>query len=134
MVPPEAVTATVFAAPRLVTVLPELSVMATFDLKVPELPSEVTEQVKKQSELLVPALATGSRRATLEAAPTETVSASGVAVVTVPSVAEMPVAPALVSVAKPFFELATAATPEVKVREVGLPKLTTVPLLLTTVA
>src|SRR5689334_3548900 len=74
---PEAVTVTVFPAPRLETRLPYSSVISTPVLNVPRLPSAVTVQVKKQGEPTVPALAIGVLRATRLAAPIETVNAKG---------------------------------------------------------
>jgi hypothetical protein len=127
------VAVTVMVLAELETVLPRLSVTATLDLTVPELPRVVIVQVKRQGEPIVPALTVRPLKASRLAAPAETVRGREAEVEMVPSLAVTPAVSALFSFVKPFLDEAGVATPEVKLSAVAVPKLIAVPALLTTV-
>src|SRR4249919_3606595 len=127
MLPLVDVTETVLPLPGSLTVLPELSVMLTLALKLPELDISVPVQVNKQGELSVPLLTVACVQAIPAAVPGLTVTARPE-----PLVSELE--PALTRVIAPFLPPEAVATPFVKLICVGVPKPFVPPAKLATVA
>src|SRR4249919_53344 len=134
MLPLVDVTETVLPLPGSLTVLPELSVMLTLALKLPELDISVPVQVNKQGELSVPLLTVACVQAIPAAVPGLTVTARPEPLVIEPSLTVSEVEPALTRVIAPFLPPEAVATPFVKLICVGVPKPFVPPAKLATVA